>query len=78
MNICSNCKTPEGSLHNCQGIIKQNPEEICQCFCGGDSIIEDDVEIIINSRPKSFFDILLVIVVISAVVAFAVYKRMNT
>ena len=78
MNICINCKTTEGSSHNCEGIINQAPEEFCQCLCGGDPIIEEDVEIIINSRPKSFFDILLVVTVISVIVAFAIYKRMNT
>ena len=78
MNICLKCKASSETQHNCDEIINEDPENICQCFCNEDSLAEDDVEIIINSRPKSFFDILFVVSVISAVVAFAIYRRMNS
>ena len=78
MNICLNCKVSSETQHNCDDIINEDPEIICQCFCNENSLAEDDVEIIINSRPKSFFDILFVVSVILAVVAFAIYRRMNS
>ena len=53
MNICLNCKVSSETQHNCDDIINEDPEIICQCFCNEDSLAEDDVEIIINMFLKN-------------------------
>ena len=45
MNICLNCKVSSETQHNCDDIINEDPEIICQCFCNENSLAEDDVRV---------------------------------
>ena len=78
MKICDYCEAAKDTFHKCTMATEDaHSDDYCECYCNDDDAGEDDVEIIINSRPKSPFDILLVVVVIAGIIAFAVFQRFN-